>query len=367
MKKKWVTLFANCENFHLIKDVGYIPYVMSERFNYDSYIVTFNNGSYDYVNTYLKGLKISFLDEKIKNEKLAILKYLFKCSKKTDVLQVFHISITNLIYIFVYKSLNRKGKTYLKLDASEAIKNIKVGSGSVKGRIYELLLKRCDLISVETTVLAKWLNQNWPVDVEYIPNGFWNSENKKCNSKKYNYITTVGRLGAKYKETHILIEAFQKIHINIPEWKLRLVGPMTREFEDYLKDILDKNEDLKRKIIIDGYISDLEELDSIYEQSKIFCLTSSLESFGLVFVEALKNGCYILTSNVLAAKDVTNNESYGRIFDAGKSDELASLLNDTCNHYDEVVNIDEIKNFAHSKFDWYTIGQEIYSKINKEY
>ena len=87
----------------------------------------------------------------------------------------------------------------------------------------------------------------------------------------------------------------------------------------------------------------------------------------MVFVEALKNGCYILTSNVLAARDVTKNESYGRIFDIGKSDELASLLNNICNHYDEIVNIDEIKNFAHSKFDWDIIGQEIYTKINKEY
>lgn len=369
--KKWVTIFPDCKNFHLIKDVGYIPYIMSKNFKFESSVVTFNNDIYDYVNTYLKGLKIEFLNQKIKNDKLAVLIYLLKYSKKIDVLNLFHLKPKHLIYIYIYKLLNKKGKAYIKLDANETIKNINLNEKQLKSFIYKKLLKYCDLISVETKELYEWLNNNWEQNVEYIPNGFW-INNESVNDKnlnieniksKQNYITAVGRIGDKNKNIEILIEAFKRIYNEIPNWKLYLVGEMTDEFSNYLESVKEKYPDISKRIIKKGYISDLELLDSIYRQSKIFCMTSISESFGLVFVEAIKNGCYIVSSDVLAAKDIVNEGKNGTIFKSNDLDELTKLLRYSCDNYDTLCDPKKISEFAYDNFSWIKICENIYKYL----
>ncbi len=49
-------------NFHLIKDVGLLPYTMGKSFNYDAAILTYNNDDYDYLKAELNSeyLKLNF-------------------------------------------------------------------------------------------------------------------------------------------------------------------------------------------------------------------------------------------------------------------------------------------------------------------
>ena len=189
--KRWVTIFPECKNFHLIKDVGYIPYIMHKKFGFNSSILTFKEDNYDYTKSYLNGLKMEFLDKKYKSDKLAIVVYLIKNSKNIDVISLFHLKPKHLLYIFIYKMLNKNGKAYLKLDANETIKDIDLNSNSIKPFIYRKFLKYCDLISVETTELYEWLNANWKLSVKYIPNGFWGNDNsatiKEIRDKKKLY------------------------------------------------------------------------------------------------------------------------------------------------------------------------------------
>ena len=54
---KWVTLFPNCYNENLMKDVGLIPYFMNKEHNINSYIVTFETDKFKYLEKEVKGLK----------------------------------------------------------------------------------------------------------------------------------------------------------------------------------------------------------------------------------------------------------------------------------------------------------------------
>ena len=141
---------------------------------------------------------------------------------------------------------------------------------------------------------------------------------------------------------------------------------MTKEFERYLNTIISKNPDIEDRIILRGYVSDLNELDGIYEESRIFCLTSISESFGLVFVEALKNGCYIVTSNVLAAKDVTNNEEFGHVFELNSKNALADILREVCLEKIDKIDYKNIQKFGYEKFNWNKICESIYSYLGLE-
>ena len=48
MKKRFLTLFPELENVHLMKDVGMIPYIMHKEFGYDSYIASYCSRKLEY-------------------------------------------------------------------------------------------------------------------------------------------------------------------------------------------------------------------------------------------------------------------------------------------------------------------------------
>src|ERR1039458_1942194 len=124
-KKNYVCIFPGLLNYHLIKDVGLLPYIMGKYFNYNSYILTYNNDNYNLLKDELKGeyLNLIFLEKKFNTETRDVIYYLLKNSKDIDVLQSFnlHDTLGLFIYFLIYKMLNRNGKAYVKLDADDLI------------------------------------------------------------------------------------------------------------------------------------------------------------------------------------------------------------------------------------------------------
>ena len=45
----FATFFPDCENIHLTKDIGMIPYVLHRDFGYDAYVICHKNGDYPYL------------------------------------------------------------------------------------------------------------------------------------------------------------------------------------------------------------------------------------------------------------------------------------------------------------------------------
>ena len=58
---RFVTMYPETENVHLIKDVGMIPFIMHKKFAYDSTIVCYKNEDYSYLENEVKGLKLDFI------------------------------------------------------------------------------------------------------------------------------------------------------------------------------------------------------------------------------------------------------------------------------------------------------------------
>jgi hypothetical protein len=121
MKQKptFVTIFTDTENFHLVKDVGQLPYFMYKTEGYDAELISYkNNEEYPYLNKEVKGLKLNFIPNKgrLLYFELGILSYLWSFSKSITVLNLFHFKKDHLLYLLLYKTLNPKGKSYIKLD-----------------------------------------------------------------------------------------------------------------------------------------------------------------------------------------------------------------------------------------------------------
>lgn len=116
--------------------------------------------------------------------------------------------------------------------------------------------------------------------------------------KKYKilgeYILFVGTLQPR-KNIEKLVEAFSKLGEEDKKIELIVVGKRGWLFEDILNS--PKKYGVTDKVKFLEFVSD-QELETLYQNAICFILPSLYEGFGLPVLEAMKNGCPVITSNV---------------------------------------------------------------------
>jgi L-malate glycosyltransferase len=372
MKTRYCVLYPEAENVHLIKDVGMIAYKLFKLFNYEASIACYENGSYDYLNREVEGLKINFIEKKYNNHILDGIRYLRKNAKNIDVLQLFHITIRSVFYAFTFKLFNSKGKIYLKLDCTERLIEIIKELSNVKLNFLNIFLNKVDVIGIEQERLYEELKKIIPLQKERLlltPNGIdYQGSNKYENvdfKDKENVILHVGRIGSSEKATEVLLNALAKIeNIENSCWKVSFIGPIENNFKTNIDEFFSKNERLKDVIQFKGAIYERELLYEEYKRSKIFCLSSNYESFGIALLEAASFGDVIVSTNVGIAKEIVGYGN-GAVVDAGDSDALSARLR-------ELMVNDNLEDLSKStaalckeRFDWNNIVQLLYKTLEK--
>ena len=354
MKKTFLHISEEFEYTWIGKDNGMIPIYMNEELGYESKILTVNLKK-DLPDE-VRGIKIikvkrifSFLSNFAYSNKLLkifnIYNYFIKNAKNIDVLLLFLVSICSYWYAYFYKKYNPNGKIYIKADFNLGVykKEWSIVNSKPKS-LREFFKKRresqeyskrkklipmVDLISYESFEAFNYMKDSYAgVDTKnktmYFPNGYDNKVIDKIKIKSFkekeNIILTVGRLGTKEKNTELLLETLKEV--DLKDWKVYLVGSIDKNFIEHKEKFFEDNPNLKEKIIFTGEIKDKEKLYEYYNKVKVFVLPSKWESFGIVMVEAMAFGNYIITSNTCAANDITNNNSIGKIIEIDSKSQL---------------------------------------------
>ncbi len=328
----------------ILKDVCIIPCLLQKYYGYTSTIAAYS------------------LNESILHSHFPECK--FECINYTGLFNAdIHVFIEknardfDIIYIFgpydcyheivsAYKKNNPCGKAYLKLDMNRFWLSRLDSSPR-----FHALLDLCDLITVESSNLHSHLNRVIPFNVELIPNGFYESSDPRPlrYGEKENTILTVGRLGSYTKQTAIMIKAF--LSADLPGWKLKLVGGIADEFLPELK--IFQEHPRFSYIEFAGPIYDRDALEEEYRRAKIFCMSSSSEAYAHVFAEAAKNGCYIITTDVDGAYDVTDNGRYGTVVPIGDHNALAHAFENVCPDEERIRDVSGgIYSFARYELPW---------------
>ena len=386
-----VFIFPGTDNVNLIKSVGMISYYFYKINNFNSTILTDPHGNYPYYYTLVRGIKLKFIDQYKRINlfgRASIFKFLLFNSRKIDILSIMHLNASTVKYGALYKLLKRNGILYIKLDADHHIKQgdlfekkyyYKVKSpwklvnywiDIFSKKIFE---KRFNLMSIETRELCDWLKQTYNQYKDkfiYIPNGFDDNQLKyldikrKSFEQKENIIITVGRIGSDQKRTEVLLDAISKIK-DLKDWKVLLIGPIENvQFIEYFNNFLEKNPSLENTVYMTGEITDRKELFEYYQKSKIFCLTSYVESFGIVLVEAGYFGNFLVSTNLYPVRDITKNGTIGKLFKIGDSDELAKILEELINNEDLLrENFLKIQEHIDKNFLWRNIVKKLYQEI----
>jgi glycosyltransferase involved in cell wall biosynthesis len=320
-----------------------------------------NTGDYPYLE-HLPGLEMDFIPDSKGNINLLLnnsINYLEQNYQKMDALIMRGLYPETCQILQAYKQKRPDGRVYLYLDANGYwMDNIKWTLPKVFNA-----LALCNVISTSCHKIAKYLNKKWPpFIVEHIPNGFFNASKeqiKKC--EKENIILTVGRIGTVQKANQILLLAFAIIANNIPDWEIRLAGPVEANFSEAIDLYFKKYPQLKKRVKFLGNIADKRKLYAEYARAKIFALTSAAEGGAPnVTAEALFHGCYTITSDIEAAGDITDNGNCGRIFGINDYKTLSKILLEVCTDQKFLQNAPQKSiQFAQSHYDWDLIVNRI--------
>ena len=382
MKQKptFVTVFTETENFHLVKDVGQLPYFMYKTEGYDATLISYqNNVEYPFIDQEVNGLKLNFIPNKGRflYFELGVLYYLFNHSKSIAVLNLFHFKKDHILYLLIYKLVNPKGKAYIKLDmdilffknynaflfSNYALKNF------ILKALTSWIFKLTDLFSVETYQAKDYLLNVYPElqnKLICIPNGVDNLylDKKipiKAFQEKENIILTVGRIGTHQKNTELLLDALKIT--DLKDWKVYILGPIEESFKKYIADFYKEYPQLENKVIFTGNITDRKKLFDWYNRAKVFCLSSRYEGFPIAFPEALYFGNYLISSPVSSAEHITSKGKYGTVAKADAHEFSNALQNSIEPGFLSSQRYEEIRRFSKDNFTWPGIVKKLADQI----
>lgn len=97
-------------------------------------------------------------------------------------------------------------------------------------------------------------------------------------------------------------------------------GPLLETLREYANHL-----ESKQNILLPGKI-ERSKLFDLYKKAQIFILISEREAFGLVYLEAMSQGCIVIASRDGGIDGIVKDGVNGFICEAGNADELAEVL-----------------------------------------
>ena len=385
VKVTFTTFFPLCENIHLSKDAGMIPYVLYRDYGYDSYLISYKNDDYPYLKTEVPGLKLLFIKptnrllKKLVSRSpmlqtvLDTLPLIIKYGRRIDVFELYFFCMQSIIIASIYKLVNRRGCVFLKLDYVPDINEPNKAprepfTMKIKNYFFRKLLRYIfDIITVETwssyeLIKAYHPRLKWVSDrLYYVPNGIDVNRfsslnkfyNKLCVKEKENMILHIGRVGSHQKATEIVLEAFSRVARDFPNWRLVLVGIMDKKFTDRYNEFLSMNEDIRERVSFLGFFEDREGVYEYYCKSKILAFPSRWETFSIVTVEGGYFGDVILGSDIPCIIESTDNGKLGYLCPVDDIECITNTLRYMLSHDDELKDKSEVfRSFIINNFNW---------------
>jgi len=190
-------------------------------------------------------------------------------------------------------------------------------------------------------------------------NQFWLCEKDFHGSyKRDDTLIFVGTFN-KNKNLEAVIKASEKLLIKRPNLKLIVVGGDEKEFKKLLNISVIPN-----FVQVMGKILDKDKLRTLYRQSKIFIMPSFFETFGLVYIEALLQGCAVIHSKGQGIDGIFEQDFILSV-DPDNVNDIANkieyLFQEFC-----IENTDsEFNLYLRELFDWNNIADQYLRTLQK--
>lgn len=263
-------------------------------------------------------------------------RFLLRHAREIDALNLYDLRPETYLCATLYKGLNPEGVVFIKLDMDQrAVDMLQRDRKTASQRLNEWLLERSsvDFVTVETRQIENqiraWFERRG-IPLHRVPIGFSHPTDIDLEATlgaKEDLVVSVGRLGTKQKHNELLVEAVCRLEPDVAEgWRIVFIGPGAASFRAWVQRRTSGVPHARAAITVLDPIRDRAELFAWYRRAKVFCLTSRWESFCTVLAEALYFGCYLVSTRVGAAEDLTGGGADGRLIDVGDEDALVDAL-----------------------------------------
>lgn len=287
-----------------------IIYPLSNKVNFIDLAINYNrNKSYFSTQNLLKLFKNVFkVHEILRKEKIDF------------AIVASHIPITYLLPFIPTKS-----KKIKEFHFSRIIK-----TGGFSDKFMDYIENKYDSL----IVLSKEERKFYKADnVIVIPNPLLPSDyyiDKKC-SEKEDVAIFAGRL-APVKNLELLIEIWQRINREKPNWKLRIYGETSGEYYEKIKKLVDER-NLGDAVLFMGETSNL---NFEFNKAKVFLMTSLNECFPMVILEAFGMGVPVIANDCpTGPRNIITNGFDGFLAKYNDIDDFVK----TFNKFDEDVEL----------------------------
>ena len=234
---------------------------------------------------------------------------------------------------YVAKKLKEKFKitTFVTMHGTSFIKNLKSENG--KKQIKQVC-NTVDKVICVSDKLQKYLHDLEIYNTNVIYNGLEQFEVKERAKKKHSIITVASLIPR--KNIDLIIKAIGKLKDVYQDITLTIVGEGKEKIN--LEKLIEEF-DVEKDVKFLGQISN-EKVQEYMSESYIFLLPSINEGFGIVYPEAMKNGCITIGTKNEGIDGFIKNGENGFLIDPSV-DSIIEIINKIFNEEYDVNAIKE--------------------------
>lgn len=295
-------------------------------------------------------------------------------ARRLDLLQTLHLTPLSLLAARAAKVANPRCVTWAKLDYNRRslarLKRRLTNPGWAA--LYREALRSLDVVSAETSAmtgevceaLGRLRTRRQPRIVT-LPNGGMPPVVPRPMVRPASALF-VGRVGAYEKATDILLSGFAEVAVVAPEATLALAGPVEPgvfgRIEQWRRSVpLDVS---KRLTLLDN-VADRGALSHLYAEADLFVMPSRWESSGIAMIEAACQGCYLIVSDVGAARDILRETGFGVALAPGDRSALTKAWLDALRARRTVEQRARASSAAFRAFSWKAAADRIAAAVEE--
>ena len=174
--------------------------------------------------------------------------------------------------------------------------------------------------AIKESFEKKWGHkESWFYCYSGVPRSFLANEIRK----DYETVQSFTFIGSMIQRKYPIANLEALGNSSIKNWVLHYVG--TGKELERVHSLYDKHYSAKGRLIDHGWLS-REEVRGVLEETDVFAMISRNETFGLVYLEAMSNGCITVASRNGGFDGIIKNGVNGFLCEAGNSQELKEIF-----------------------------------------
>jgi glycosyltransferase involved in cell wall biosynthesis len=186
-------------------------------------------------------------------------------------------------------------------------------------------------------------------NIDFMPNPV--SEICEVLPKKDKTIIHVGRINSMQKRSDLLLDFWEKVHKQLPDWKFQILGD-----GPYMSTL---KKDLKDRSLPNVELLGFQKPEKYFKKAAIFMMPSAYEGFPNTIIEAFSSGCPVIAfDSYMALSWIVQNGKNGYLAKPFDTKDMANYCINLAKDDKRLLNMQ--KNALHSanKFSLEKIGEK---------